>query len=1123
MRRETRNKKVLQAITIGLSAMMAATSMPMNVLAAEAETEPVPAVDPSTTTATNDADDAQAAATAAVTPINTAIDATNTAAEAVDNATLNPTDTKVNPNTGVSYATELDDAANAITGGDGTGDLVSPSGEITATGTVDGISDDLADLEVYDGAADAAVGVAGTQATGLQNDAATLEQATKQAAADMQAGINTINTATTDVEANNAYAALQGIAKTANDDFDKALSDYDKNLAAYNAQLDRIKDLEDAYNKELAAAKKGAGTVQSDLDAAQKKAKELKEAADAALANLDQQTLNMAEIDRLITLNNTDSGTNWQNDDGLRELFKKTMLFHYLPEAGIMTKEEVFALQNQDGFDINKVIESVERNGSSDYTYHKIKVGDKTYYFNYRLKKGTDKTDIIIFEKRGVEILTNEELKKLGFDEFDEYKNEEGKEVDISAGLADGSIAAADKDNNGTNDLYVQLNGEGETVQGKKEGDVISTSEDGKTETRIETIDGVEEVSYAYNESTGEVVKTVKKGATTVVYRQQRVEITADTDKILTEDGASEQVLKEALAAKLAADGVTEYDKVAVDGEITETQEWEATGSYKPVFKDKITITATYDLGLDILKTENDVRKKMEGESAGKIEAALKAEGQTLVGSPVYQVNDHDYEYYWERPIVGYKPISGKPIYGMPERKQRVTADYTTYVDWHSWDLFDGKWCSYWTAERTADYKYTDNNITGSVTGTGTTADLAKANANAQIDNYMQTYGNAVGIQNVSVDAALKGVTYSAWFTYWVKDADAEDGITEVVTSTTKFVDENTSELTGSIVQNKIYWDYMEDGTYHDSLMSINDGKMATKDDGSKVEINKGLQEELEKAKALKKKYSDLQAEAEKAVASYEEALSAVENMQKEIADIDSRNTQLFKFGNLEGLENLSAQQLIAILAPILEEYQEVPSDVVDEGEELEDPTNIIKLINSLRDLYDAANNLIEIDDLLDEAEDALGDTIARLTSPTDEPGAGGTPGAGGPDVTLPTAGVPLAFMAFPGTGAGAAGAGGGTGAVGGLDVEDGAGLTEIGDAEIPAGMTEEEAEEIINDLTDITDKTVPLTDLPDRETVGWWWWLLMLLFGAAAVEAYRRYQNKKKKSAEVIQNDDKK
>lgn len=1127
MRRETRNKKVLQAITIGLSAMMAATSMPVNVLAAgeeELNPKPVPAVDPSTTTSTNVADNAQQAATDAVTPVDTAIGATNTAAETIDKAITdaNAGDTKENPNTGTSYATELDEAAQEITGDDQKGDLASPTGEITATGATDGINDDLADAELFGGAADAAIGVADGQAGDIKDATAAIEQTTEQAITDINNGINTINGAGTQAEADNAYAALQQVATEANTQFDNALSAYDTNLADYNAQLERIKILEAAFNTELGAAEGGAQKVKDELEKAKAEADKLKAAADAALANLNQQTQNMVEIDRLINKNNKDSGTNWQKDDGLRELFKKTMLFHYLPEAGILTQEEVFALQNQEGFDIDKVIESVERKNDSNYTYHKITVGEgenaKTYYFNYRLKEGTSKTDIIIFEKRGVEVLTDAELKELGFDQFDEYKNDAGTKVDVAAGLANGTVVAANNDADDANDLYVQLDGEGTTVAGNKEGDVLSTSADGKDETRIATIDAAEEVSYSYDETTGEVVKTVKQGATTVVYRQQRTEVIAEVNAILTEDKAKAE-LEKALAAKLETEGVKEYDKVAVDSTITETQEWEATGSYKPVFKDQVTIKTEFDRGFDGIRYDaEDIREEMEKQSATLLNAELKADGQTLVGNPEYQVNQWEDQSYTKY-VLDYYKWGFIPIY--KEVYVEKIVPFTTKAELQDTKLFDGNLFRYWTAERTADYQYTDSR-TGTVTGTGATAEEAKANADAQIGNYKQTYGDAVGINNQSVsDAKMTGVTYSAWLTYWTKVEESEKE-TDVVTSTTTYANDKTSKLSGSIVQNKIYLDYMNNETYHDSLMSINDGK-----NGEQVEINWGLQEELDKAKALEKKYSDLQTEAGKTVKSYEAALAAVDKMQKEIDKIDERNTQLFSFEELS-LTDMSAEDLIAYLAPILAEYQDVPSDVVDEGEELEDPTNIIKLVNSLRDLYDAANNLIAMNGLLGQAEGALREKIAELTPPESAPG---TPGTGETPTTTPTTpvvattAVPLPLMFAPGPAiagiaAGAAGVGAGDEADGpALTEEDG--LTDIADAPIPAGMSEEEAQDIIDELKDIKDKTIPMTDALDKETVGWWWWLLILLFGGAAVEAYRRYQKKQK--AEVTQTNDSK
>ena len=133
-----------------------------------------------------------------------------------------------------------------------------------------------------------------------------------------------------------------------------------------------------------------------------------------------------------------------------------------------------------------------------------------------------------------------------------------------------------------------------------------------------------------------------------------------------------------------------------------------------------------------------------------------------------------------------------------------------------------------------------------------------------------------------------------------------------------------------------------------------------------------------------------------------------------------------------------------------------------------------------------------------------------------------------------------MTFAAAPGTGIAGIGAGAatlGTGMIGaGAGITGGAGeaagdldmtadeaLTEIADAEVPRGITEDEAQDIINELKDIEDKKVPLAEKIDRETVGWWWWLLILAFGAAAVEVYRRYQNKKTQKVETTQKDDNK
>ena len=1037
----------------------------------------------------------------------------------------------------------MDDAADKITGNDGTGDLVSPSDELTANDPADGVINDLGDMELFDGAANAAVSAAETQADVIEKDANDIKDATQTAANNINTGIGAINTATSIADANSAYAAVQAEAQTINTNFDQALADYNSSIDAYNKQVEYVAALEKAHNDELEAANDGVYNFDLKLKEAKEKADALKVAADNAAANLDQYTQNMVEIGRLIGENDKNTSVNWQKDDGLRETFKKVVLFYYATQAGIMTKDEVLKLQSTPGFDIDKFITSVERKGAkgsidSTLTYHWFEYNGKAYYLNHILN-GTKGANIFIFEKRPEEIMTPEELDKLGFDKFDTYKDKDGKVVDVN----DKSVVEADQNNDGVNDLYVKLIGEGDTKGDiTKVGDVLSA--DDKEETRILSIGDEEKVSYAYDENTKELVKTVTKGATTVVYRQQSKPVEVESSVMLNEEDAQAK-LKEALAANLKNDGVTEYDKVEV-GTVTNTQEWKAIGSYKPVFKGKTTIVAKYDEGFDAFTSKATIRTKAENDSANILATTLTNQGQKLVGDPVYQNNDYETETYFED--VPYTIDLGflGTLEGTRKEKRTKRIDYTTKPEWHPLHFYDGNWFSYWTAERTANYEYTDS-TTGSVTGTGETADDAIANANSQINNYKQTYKNAVDIQNRNVsDAQLNKVTYSAWLTYWQKVENSESTeTTGVVVEKTIYSQDEISKLTGSIEQNKIYWDYINDGTYHESLLSYKDLK-AKDSAGNDIDLNRGLNEAIQKAEKTKEKYDNLRDSAVIAADNYQTALEAVEDLKIEIGKIDTRNTTLFGLGKLPPLAEMELPELIDYLQMMLQKYG---YSITDDGElvppvdrEIDENSNETKLMDSLLNLLKAADNMTGIQDLLVEAEDELGAAIARLTPPVTTPAPGTTPettgetptGAGPGAAGVAGAGAvttPFAFMGMPGTGIGdiAAGAGAGAGAGGaegaggagaGVDAAD-ADLTDIDEAPIPLDMTPEEAKDIVDTLKNITDSVVPLEEgLPDQNKVGYWWWLLFVLFGGAAYALYQQYKNRQTQKEETSQND---
>ncbi|MDO5572662.1 MAG: hypothetical protein Q4G60_01640, partial [bacterium] len=551
MRRKTTNKKVLQAISIGLSAMIAVTSTPVDVIAADNPDEnttanPEPVVETSTQ-ATNVADGAQTAAENAAGAVDNVfesnhkqdtITSVNEAAEAVDNAGLKHDDTlEVLGSTvpGETYTDVLEGKADLITGStDNKGDLTTPSGVITGT---EGIKDDLGDAELFDAAANGAESAAGTKTTELGNVAADLNQATGQTAANIQAGVDTIQNATTTAGVQAAYDALVQAAAAANTNFDTQLAEYNSKKAEYEKLKADLEQYEKAYNTEVDAAKTGAGMlvelnddgiVKTDQDGnviakgtladAKAKLDELKKAADDAAANLNQNAQNMLEVARLIDKNQNDSGVNWQGADGLRETFKKIMVYYYLPKAGLegVTSQQLADLTPKDIITVS----GKDKNGKTDNTktYHYIKIGDVRYCFNYKLLDGKNGTEIVIFEKRAQEI----DGAKIEFDGFDEYADENGKKVTIDSSVVEAdSTSDADTDP----DCYVQIKegAEGHTESLVGVGTVLPDNDnDATTQTRIEElVENTEQVSYVYDEKNGVLVKTVTQGATTVVYKQK--------------------------------------------------------------------------------------------------------------------------------------------------------------------------------------------------------------------------------------------------------------------------------------------------------------------------------------------------------------------------------------------------------------------------------------------------------------------------------------------------------------------------------------------------------------------------------------------------------------------------
>ena len=1176
MRRKTTNKKVLQAITIGLSAMIAVSSMPMNVMAAEGDNPsetPAPVVEPSTG-ATSVADNAQIEASEAADAIDKAVTDSNEAAQAVTDASkddapadikIESGDTKQDPTgTGTSTDTLVDEAKDET--------ISNPSGVITGT---DGINDDLAKVEVYDEAANNEINKAETAADGLQTDTGNLETSTGQALTDAQDELDNITNATTIPEANAASAELQRIANDTAAEFDAALTIYEADLKAYNDKVAYIEQLEAGYNAELGGAKDGITDLNAKLVAAKKEAEELKIAADNARKNLNQNAQNMLEISRVIDYNNTDTKTTENKDgttkveaardfdgpDGARVLFKKVMLDYYLPVVGIDGKP--VPAEQLEGMTWENIgtVKGPDYGLTDNETFHYIELEDEDgnkviHYFNYKLLSGKYGTEIVIFEKREEETnalrqakakkekeeIIGNPIEEIGETEFDVYKGTDAAKNEVKLTnekfdeeLASGTIKKLVVDGK---ERYIRFNTDDSEsdITEYVVGSDIDGDETDNSQTRVTEISDEENVSYSYNDK-GELVKTVTKGVTTVVYTQQTSKVEIDsTVKYTTEEDA-----KAALQTKLEADlaGKT-VDTIEMGDDYAAEETWKATGSYKPVFASSIKIEGKLrDTLYDRIRSEASVRTWMEGESQSILEAELGKAGQTLVGTPEYQPYER-IEKYMEREL--WYTLWGKDVYHYVE-KERIVYD-TTKATEHKTEWIDGNIGHFWTAERTADYKYTDSNSESIVKTGYSSEEAASAAVNTEYDNYKNVYGSAVDIQKGNIATELTNVKYSMTFSYWEMLADSKKTEQTVVE---KITYADTSALTGSVVQNKLYYDYVAEGKdENNSIMTFFDKKQNYRDavTNEKYTVtakDRGFNDAIQDAKDLKAKYEALYSKANAAYEEYGNAIKEVKDLSDEINKIPGRNTELFML-NLDELSGMELPALIELLQRVLQEngYAFVDGEYLltdDKNPE----ANEEELINSIINLLNAANNMTDIQGLLEEAEGALTDTIARLTPPAPAPAApgGGEPGGGGDAPAAPAApapaapAAPAAPLAPVADDAAVLGVNRTTGRtiratdtnanlLAELDDADGAeDLTDGEKQEIVDGLKEEvevDEKETVNIENEETAKAAGL----DEQKVGWWWWLLILLFGAAAIMAYKKYQDNKKKAAETTGTDNK-
>ena len=900
MKRKVVNEKVIRAMAIGISAMLA-TATPMTAMAAEGEGDPEGGNSNEAEQTTNSeagvCDVAQEAA-------DKASESTTEAEKSANVIKKDVTDNVSDGEVIVEIDGEEKDLSQDVIDAAGkTENVVAEEGSSIAEAKpgITNAKDQLDIAETNDGLSDSALGEATDAATNAGTIAEDLNKAMDDANAKVDEKLDDIQNATTIAGANAAYDELAATAEQAQKDFDAKLADYDKAKAAYDEAAAKVKEYEDAYNAAVAAADSNAAAALAELEKAQENAADLEAAVSAAKDAVDASVTNAMKIADAEALTQTDGTLNWRNED---TLFAAIMTNYYLPEKLGIKDATVTRVQGKD---------------NNEYNYFKVEYNDaagnpKVKYYNYKMDNGS-KDDIVIFEKREVEV-------KGGA--FDQYVDDAGNVVDT----ANGTVVKVDDD-------YFIKNG----VTGSDT--LVSNSEITKTSTTDVTVDkNTENETWQYDAETGELVKTVTADVTTVTYTGK----TFTSDKSYATD-AERDAAADATVKQLVDDEEADSEKeVTINETENTTYTYTASGTYIPTFTKTVNVNKEYESGY--LWYEADSKKEAQDKAydwakdkidddlgdyylIGNIESDLsvsmteeETEEYKLFGKTHTRVTD-DSDYLVTGTVTAtYAQVTKqtvdqstfgaiwddiKALFGNGKTtneklaaaaKEAVEADGGIFLSANWDDLSFNKATIRYVAgvKVTTGEEKTEQAAKDAVQG----AALAQAKANG-----------ATGVYNVDTTGTndIAHTTYSYTVDYLKQDTKTTKNKT-VATETYG----NAVGLTGQIIQNKNY----------------KDGKilLTQKDEGYRTFVDD--------AKAITGKYDRLLGEAQQANADVQAAQKQVEALQKAIDDLKGKSN------NVDALTILAKKLETAELNLEKAEgvLEEIKGKLEDAGLELEDVIN---------------------------------------------------------------------------------------------------------------------------------------------------------------------------------------
>ena len=1077
MKKNSKDKNVVRAMVIGITAMMT-LSEPMAVLAQENE-----GLDSNNDNNTLENNQAEAEHTAA-------------AQDAVDNVV---TETKEAEKAEQDIKNDILSGENQVNAGEVVVEKEVTSEQGTVTEKVD-LSQEIINMAKEDstdesGATDTTVetemenvsdqleiaesekALAEKEVTNAENAVDTAENAAEDmntivddAMDEVETQTENISNATTVEEANDAYASIEKTVADAQTDFDNKLQEYNDAKAAYEDAVKKAEDYKAAYDLALATAGANVEAAEAELTAATERVAELKAAVEAANAEAGKSAAGALDIAEKEKIAREDGGLNWRNEDAL---FISIMQNYYLPEKESITGATVTRVQGKD---------------NDSYNYFKAVYTDENgneqvAYYNYKMD-GNSKDDIVIFEKREVEIFGDPN------ETPDRYVDSDGNVKNIEEGLENGSIIAIVGEDGKTR--YYEKNDATSSETLVSDSEITSTS---KEDTTI--VEDSKSETYKLDDD-GNLVKEVTADVTTVTYTGAT--FTSD-DSFTTADA------RDAAAAEKEAELEEATGKDATV-ENTESTTYVATGTFIPTF------TKTIDVNIEVekkngkhdpgVKTEAEAVNSVKTEAEDKVTKGINGDWYLIDVSSDLAVTGYTEDTWYDDSdfiVTGTATATYAKV-----TKQDI--DFSTWQEIGSW--FNGekleaiakKWVQdnggiyVGSSSWNWNFKTATISYVAAMEVTGETADSEVAAKESLEDAIKKALAELEGKDGSAATGAYQkkvdteSTTQYSYQINYLEKASTTTNNKIIATETYG----NTDQLTGEIIQNLNY---------------IQGNILLTQN-------NVEYRAFVDDAKALTEKYNALLAEAETAQAEYQEAQAAVEALEDEITKLKETSIDISRLTELE-----------AELAAAEVSKTEAETKLQELNAQLEDAADLL-------DTVVAALTPDEEEGTGSETNPGTPGAPTTPTTPTTPGtgtgsettagiesnggtivGGGSTTGTAGGTTTLATTieDEPVALAAAP-TATVVANANTTQNQEDTDDADNADETMVIEDEETPLAAGEDASNEETSEdgaLT-IEDEETPLADSmeAEKETMSWWWLLIVAVLGATGYELYRRNKMKK-------------